>query len=292
MFELKVENARGDIITLTHDESNYQVFDIEGLNPPNAAIYQSEVAGMDGTAFKSSKLEPRNLVIYVKINGKVEENRQRLYRYFRTKQYCKVYFKNRNRNVYAEGYVEVAECSLYTSSQVMQVSIVCPDPYFKSYYAILTDISHVIGNFEFPFAFGAEGVEADTITDEAIEFSTYVKDRVSNIFNEGEETGFTIAITATGRVVNPHIFDAVTREEFAVKITMEKNDTLIINSTKGSKSVQFTRDNVTRNWINNIVKGSAWLTLKPGDNQFAYDCAEGAEYMNIIFSHRTKYQAV
>lgn len=81
MYVLRVQNTRGEMLTLTQNEPRYQIVEIDGLNPPKANINSSTVAGMDGTQFISSKLEDRNIVITIKINGDVESNRQYLYKF-------------------------------------------------------------------------------------------------------------------------------------------------------------------------------------------------------------------
>lgn len=293
MFTLSVENEGGKRLTLTQDESNYQIVEIDGLNPANGIINTSTVAGMDGGKFSSSKLDMRNLVITVRINGDVERNRLRLYQFFRTKHWCKIYYKNGSRDVYIEGYVETNECGLFTDSEQMQVSIVCPDPYFKSMTEIYTDISEVLGMFVFPFAFGADGVIPDTITDEAIEFSSYVKNRITNIYNAGgDDTGLIIVITCTGTVKNPTIYDVNTREGFSLKIDLVANDVITINTNRGQKGVTLQRSGVISSQINAVQRDSVWLNLASGENQFIYEADTGSENMNIVFKHRTNYEAV
>lgn len=293
MFTLKIENENGEVLTLTGAQDKYQVVSVEGLNPPNATIHQSEISGMDGTKRMSSKLTARNLVIMVRINGNVERNRLNLYNFAKTKHYCKVWYKNGNRDVYIEGWVETNECSLFTNNEQMQISIICPDPYFQSVDEIITDVSKVIPNFEFPFAFGANGVVEDTITDDAIEFSMYLQDRIVNVVNEGEdETGVIIKVTARGEVVNPTIYNVATREAFSLKMTLQKGDVLTINTNRGNKSVKLLRETTLSNCINKVVRDSTWLTLGKGDNQFTYDAEDGAADMHVVFTHRTRYQAV
>lgn len=293
MFRLSIENENNEIITLTGREGRYQVLSIEGLNPPNANVRRSSVAGMDGSKYMSAKLEERNIVITIKINGRVEENRLQLYRWFKTKHWCKVYYTNGSRDVYIEGYIETTECGLFTNNEVMQISIICPDPYWQSAQEIVTDISQVIGCFEFPFAFGAKGVESPTITDDAIEFSQLVKNRIVTIINGGEdETGLNIQITAAGKVVNPVIFNAQTREFFRINMTMVEGDVLVINTNKGQKSITLHQGIERINQINKVVRDSTWLTVSKNGNLFTYDADEGSANMNVIFTHRPKYQGV
>lgn len=284
MFELKVENMIGDMITLTQRESEYQIINIDGLNPPNAVINSSSVVGRDGSRFQSSKLTERNMVILIKINGDVERNRLNLYRYFKAKRWHRIYYKNGSRDVFIEGYVETIENNLFTSGQTMQISIVCHDPYFKSMEEIYSDISTVLSRFMFPFAI-----------EDPIPFSILEKDRIVNIVNEGEsDTGLTILITATGNVSNPTIYNNVTGEFFGFNIDMVKGDLVTINTNRGEKSITLTRDGVDHNIIANVSRDSTWLALEMGDNQFTYttDTSRGEELLQIIFKHRTIYEGV
>lgn len=293
MFELSLENKKGERITLTNRETKYQVVSIEGLNPPNAIISSSSVVGMDGEKFQSSKLETRNIVITVRINGNVVENRNTLYKYAKTKQYCKIYYKNEMHDVFAEGYVDTNECSLFTNDQTMQISIICHDPYLQSVYEIFSDISKILGLFTFPFAFGAEGIVEDTTTDEAIEFGEYDSDRVVNIINEGADTGLIISFNVSGgEVENPIFYDVLTREFFGLNISLFNGDAVEINTNRGQKSATLTRNAVRTNIINNIVANSTWLQLREGDNVYTYSADEGAERIFVHFTHRTRYEGV
>ena len=290
---MRIENENGESIALTGAEDRYQVVDIQGLSPPGADLYESPVSGMDGVKENDAKLQKRNLVMQVRINGNVERNRLNLYNYFRSKHHVKVYYRNGQRDVYIEGRVETAECGLFTNSQIMQVSIICADPYWRSVDEIVTDVSKVLGNFTFPFAFGANGIEDGTTTDDAIEFSVYLKDRIVNVINEGEdETGLTIRITARGEVVNPTIYNVTTREAFAMNITLVKGDVLTINTVRGHKYVTLLHETETVSRINRVIRDSTWITLYKGDNLITYDAEVGSSDMHVLFTHRTQYQGV
>ena len=284
MFELKVENMIGDVITLTQRESEYQVIGIDGLNPPSAIINSSAVVGRDGSKFQSSKLAERNLVITLKINGDVERNRLNLYRYFKSKRRHKIFYKNRSRDVFIEGYVEAIENNLFTSDQTMQISIICHDPYFKSVREIYSDISTVLARFTFPFAI-----------ENPIPFSTLERNRIVNIVNDGESnTGLIISITVSGNVSNPKIHNNNTREFFGIDIDLIEGDLVTINTHRGEKSVILTRNGVEHNIIANVSRDSTWLALEMGDNQFTYtsDTNLGEDLMQIMFKHRTIYEGV
>lgn len=295
MYELRFENENGETITLTGVEDKYQITNIEGLNPPEATIYRSELPGKDGSKHMSSKLTERNIVLTIHINGKVEENRLNLYNYFKSKHYSKMYYRNGSRDVYSEGYVESVTVGLFDISENMQISIICSDPYFYSMKEIVSDISQVMGAFEFPFAFGADGLEDPTITDDAIEFSTYNRDALVVVVNEGEdETGMVIRLNFTGTVINPTIYNTETRDSFALRYTFYKGDEVTVNTNAGEKRVVLLRDGDTINLINKLDRSSTWLTLEKGDNIFAYeaDPTTPTSNMLVVFTHRSKYQGV
>lgn len=284
MFTLKVENKNQQIIELTNDETRFQVVDITGLNPPKAQIITNAIAGMDGEKFKSSKLEMRNIVLTIKVNGNAEENRLRLYEFFRTGQWCKIYYKNEHRNVYIEGYCETVECPLFTVNQQVQVSVISPDPYLKSMLTIYADISKKFPVFEFPFAIEEEGVE----------FSTLDVDRETLIVNSGEiESGLKITLTAEGgNVAYPIIYNVDTGKFLSLNLVLQEGDTVIITTHKGQKSIKKISNAVETNVINSLESGSTWFQLKTGASVFTYTATYNAEGLKVEFESNLLYEGV
>ncbi|MBQ1574074.1 MAG: phage tail family protein, partial [Clostridiales bacterium] len=152
MYSLKIENTNGEIFELTHDFSNYYVTDVSGLTPPATTINTAKAGIIDGTFFNSASVEERNIVISLTINGDIEANRQKLYRIFPRKTACTVYFKNANRDVKIQGYVETIESDLFSKREKAQISIICPRPYFEDLATIYAELAATLSMFEFPFA--------------------------------------------------------------------------------------------------------------------------------------------
>ena len=286
MYTLEVENIRHEILELTHCESDYQILSIDGLNPPQATINRSKIVGLDGSKFNSSRVEDRNIVILVKLNGDVEANRLKLYQYFNTKQWCKLYYKNRNRDVYIEGYVETMEVSPFTKDETVQISIICPEPYFKSAQAIIDDVSKITSMFTFPFAIDSG---------DPIEFSAIENSRVTNVYNESEsETGLTITITVGGPVSKIKLVDVVNNEWLELIRNFIQNDIITINTNRGQKSIKLTRNGVDYNIFASMTRGSTFFQLEIGDNFFSYlaDDGDSDELLSIIFEHVNMYRGV
>lgn len=282
MYRLKVENDKGNTLELTNNP-NYKVFKIEGLNPPQATINSSVNATRDGSKINSVRLDSRNIVIYTTIEGDVEANRINLYKYFPLKKTVKLYFNNNSRNIYIEGMVEVIECDLFSSKQVAQISLICPQPYFKDVENLVTSFGDVSKLFEFPFSIGKGGVEVSAIT-------TNVR---KAIVNTGDvESGIIIKLFATGTVVNPVIYDVLKRTQLKLNMTMLAGDTVVINTNVGEKTIELIRSGVTYNALGYMVQNSSWFTLEAGDNVFTYDADSGNSGLQLTFTTAVLYSGV
>lgn len=286
MFTLKIENAKGSVLELTHNEENYQVADITGLNPPNANINTSNYANGDGSSFNSSRIPNREIVITVYINGDIQKNRLELYKHFRNKEWCKIYFEDDERNVFIEGYVQAFEVPRFVQKQVAQISILCPNPYFKDIDTIVQSISKSIKRFTFPFSINI---------DKPIAFSTIELEKITNVINDSEsETGLIINVLFMGTVNKLEIRNIDTGKNFIIDYEFMKNDKLVINCNRGSKSVILTREAVEYNLIPYVRKGATFFQLGIGDNKFSFLADEGANDMlvDINFKYYKVYLGV
>lgn len=287
MFTAKIENSNGEVLTLTGKEPIYQITNITGLNPPQAQINLSTIVGLDGAKFNSSKLNTRNLVLTVKINGNVEQNRLQLYKYFPTKEHCTFYYTNNSLDVYIEGYVENVECDYFTNSETAQISIICPQPYFKSIDEIIVDSSNVFAQFEFPFSIDiGDPVIISTIEDED-----------SIVVNNASEssTGAIITINILEAINSIELKNTVTGEDMVLDYSFAENDTIVINTNKGSKSITLIRGGVSSNLFSALQQGSDFIQLLQGVNRIDYICDDGDtdnSAVKITFTFALIYRGV
>lgn len=284
MFVLEIENENQERLTLTQDEGNYQVIKVEGLTPPDADITTIKVANMDGERFKSSRLEKRELSIEIKINGDIEKNRIKLYDFFDSGKMSKIYYRNGSRNVMIVGYCESFEGDLFELGQTVQVSIVCPSPYWESINMVRADISQALGNFQFPFAISEEGVE----------FTRFIDGRESPIINRGDgECGVVITMKSTLDLIsNPVIYNVRTGEFFKVNIELSKGNTVTINTNVGQKSIYKIVDGVQSNIMGLVAKGSSWFQLKRGVNLFTCNADTGIATLEVVFEFKNLFKGV
>ena len=284
MFTLSIENHKGDIIQLSQNPS-YSIISIEGLTPPNANINSAENANFDGATYKSSRLNTRNIVITLAIEGNAEENRINLYKYVKVKRQCTVYFANGTRDVSISGYVESMNCPLFDKKEIAQISIVCMNPYFVNVVNELVEFSIVEALFEFPFSVEESGMA----------FSELVVNKEMNIINPGDvSTGMIIEFQAIGTVENPTIYNVGINDSMKVNITMNDGDVIQINTNKGQKGVVLISGGVQTNMINDLeLSGSSpWLQLESGDNVMLYTADINPQYLECFISYNDLYEGV
>lgn len=276
MYEVSVENHLGERLDLSTSPS-YDVLKIDGLSPPPATLNFSTMANFDGGKFNSGQLETRNIVFTIKIYPDVEENRIGLYKYFPLKKSVRIYYKNDRRDVYIDGIVETVEIDPFSINETAQISIICPDPYWKESTESRLNFSNVINLFEFPFSIPAEGIEFSKIQKLTTVF-----------FNNGEvETGITIEFQATAsQILNPRFINRTTQEYFGVNIDMAEGDLIRINTRRGEKSAILIHDGTETNIIGNRQTGSTWVQLAGGVNELSYECDNGAQNLIVrVYTH-------
>ena len=149
MYQIVLQNSKGDRLDVT-DGRDFETT-ASGLSPTAANIVTSTVAATDGVRYVSAKRDKRNIVLMIYPLRNIEANRIRLYRFCPTKNQLRVCFKNDERDVYIDGYVESLEADLFASMQAIQLSIICPLPAFIDAHENVTMISNSKPEFYFPF---------------------------------------------------------------------------------------------------------------------------------------------
>lgn len=281
---ISIENEYNNQLKLTQNEKRWQVTSMTGLNSPPAAISSSVVPTFDGERFNSARLEARNIVITLAINGNAETNRMALNKVILPKRYIKIYYRNNSLNLYIEGYVESFEYDVYADNKIIaQASIICPDPYWKDTEQTGAQLMPVVNLFEFPFSLPEEGIalsELLTITG-------------ASITNQGTiQAGLNITIEAGNEVLNPYIINATTGEKMLLHTEMTKGDVITINTTRGNKYIRMYKDGATQNIINDMDENSQWISLAIGENSFTYGAEYGAENITVRIEYRNQYGGV
>lgn len=286
MYIVVLENEKGQQLQLTQNENKFTVDNIDGLTPPSASISLVDNTG-DGAEFVHERTGARTIVINFYINGDVEQNRIELYKYIKNGKYIKMYFENGVRNVWVDGRVESIEIDQFAMNTSAQVSIVCPDPWWKDVEEVINSINTVKPSFIFPFSIV-----------EPIPISVYEIIQILNLVNQGDvSSGVTIEITARGTIVNPIIFNRETKEYIGFgteeqPYEMQGGDKIVITTHTNNKEAKLIRNAEEINIFNYLKEGSTFLQVSSGDNIFTYSADSGNENIDIIFKHYSNYEGV
>ena len=299
---VKVTNYMGESLTipLIWNGGPFEIEKIEGLGPPKATVNTTEIATNDGSKFNSARATERNVVVYLILHRAptIEDSRQLSYKYFPVKKPLQLEIETDNRHYVVEGYPESNEPNIFSDSEDTQVSIVCPNPYWKSAGGdgIREVIFHgVAPNFEFPFS-------NESLIEDKIEFGLIDRRKENVVYYDGDaEQGITIIIEAIGTVKNLTIYNIRTREKMAISHDelvsftgsgIVNGDTITISTVKGHKSIELLRDGVTTNILNCIGKDDDWFMLSKGDNIFGYTADEGSDYLDFKINYSSLYEGI
>ena len=279
MYTLIAENYRGEQLQLAPNP-NYYV-EIDGITGATAVINTSVTGNSVGSAFNSSRTEEREIPITIMPRGKVEANRIKLYRFFQSGKPVRLYYKNESRDVYIDGYVKQSpEGTLFTDRETLEVSLLCPMPYWKSKTSVISDISDVLPRFTFPFAI-----------EDPIPFSELEKGTEKTVVNNGDvESGVIIELQADGAVSDIVIYDEY-GGSFKINYDMQAGDLITVNTYKGEKSIKLMRAGVITNLFKYVGDNPTWFNLEPGDNVFMLS-ATGSEFLQVRYINYNLYEGV
>lgn len=255
MFTLKAENAAGQQITLTPNAA-YTVYDISGLEPPDATINLTQYASIDGGRYDSAKIPERQITITLAVNAPAETNRIALYQYLQTKAFVRLYITNGTRNVYIDGYVKSMPINYFDKKQTVQVVVACPMPYFLA-------------------------TQKDTYTCE-------VDDEIGmiNVINYGDtEVGAVIRAyrkrSASGAPVSPLIENLTTGKQMTISAVISPGGTTV-DTRRGQRYAS----------ISVMGEGWSWLTFVPGQNIVQVTADENPNSLAVSFELQRIYGGI
>ena len=279
-MQITIENYLGQQLQL---DDNFKVISVDGLTPADATINTSGAGIADGTFYNSSYVNQRNIVLTIVPEGNAEQGRLTLWKYFKPKYPCTLYFKTNTRYVYINGYVETIQGSPYENKARYQISVICPQPFFIDMTPAVYTQSVTSDAFIFPV----------TIPEEGVIFGNVTSGISVNVENVGEEqSGVVIELIASGNVVNPTIYNTTTREYFTISVEMVEGDSIIIDTRRGKKTITMYHNGQAINILNKMLHGSTWFTLQQGDNEFTYTCAYGDFNLSVQYTLYTLYEGV
>ena len=280
--ELKYIGVNGNIIDLFNNEW-FVVTNVDGLTKATENIASSTTPGMDGDRINSTQTQPRGIVLDLQIkHGKiVEEAKRYILRTIKPKQRGTLQLTQGDRVIEIEGIVENIDMPRFSDSVMMQVSLYCSEPYWHDAENVLVEISRIIDLHYFT------DYDDDMLyfPSDGIALGEYDLSMTRTYTNDGDaDCGMIIHVIALRDVTNPTISKA-DGSFVGVNDTMVAGDEIIINTNRGNKTI--TKNGV--NILSKIKRGSTFLQLAVGDNQFTINSDEGTEgnvYFTLEFKRR------
>lgn len=281
------------------EKSGFAISSIDGLGPTTVTLTTEKVAGLDGTLFSNALLSERQITMKViplfSYGNSVEERRLRCYKAFPLKRPFTLLVKTDTRYAYTTAYVKSIDPDIFSKTEVMNITLVCPDPYFYEYNATggtLVTFNGIDDEFEFEF-------ENDSLNEDMIEFGDIQTNPVRNIiYDGGIDVGITIHLHALGTATNFSFYNSLTKESMTLDTSklpggsLIAGDDIIISTLRGNKTVTLIRDGEKSNVINSLGKKASWFKLTEGDNVFIYDAETGMTNIQVTLKYVTAYEGV
>lgn len=257
LTKVEARTAQGNVLSFTlREPSNGMILaDIEGLDPVKANIVSTKLAGVDGSRYRSSVREERNLILKFDLVSDHLDNlvpivRRRLYRYFMPKSLVTLWFYEDTGLVTTiSGRIETCAAPLFTQEPAMDVTILCGDPDF------------VETTFE-----TRSGETVYSALESTIDYEGTVPTGIELTMNVNRAMG---AFTIYNRPPD----GSLRQLDFAAPL--QAGDVLYINTQQGQKKVQLTRAGVVSSILYGVSPKSNWVTFDYGLNKYRV-YAEGA----------------
>lgn len=156
---IRIENPQGESILCEFAkpwDTGFLITEIEGMGPVKSDIQTTDISSGNGSRYNSARMDERNIVMHIMFYETdefvlIEDLRHKTYQYFPCKQKVKLTMTTDNRQLYIEGYIESNEPDIWSEQETTEISIICPDPFFRDLSDTNVIFNGVEPLFEFPF---------------------------------------------------------------------------------------------------------------------------------------------
>lgn len=303
IYTIVATNDKGDSVEL--DLANpwaggIAVTGASGLGPADGTINTVNFATSDGALFNSSRIKSRDIELNLKFLGSdIEAVRHRLLRYFRVKHPITLDFITDYRHTYITGHVEKNEINIFSKEEGADITIVCPNPFFR-----LRDPAKGKNSVRFTtstpsFEFEFQDPDTDSPT---LIFGEMTPTGETVVIYEGDADASTVVdIQFLGPATGVKLYNTTTQTRINIDTneiarllgsTIRAGDRLSISSGVGDKYVRAYRDGKLYNALSALDKDSDWIFLTPGDNLITVRADTGIGNVSAIISFENLYESI
>jgi len=270
------------------------------LGPAEGTINTVNFATSDGALFNSSRIKSRDIELNLKFLGSdIEAVRHKLLRYFRVKHPITLDFITDYRHTYITGHVEKNEIDIFSNSEGADLTIVCPNPFFKLRDPVKgkNSVRFTTSTPSFEFEFQDPNSDSPTLI-----FGEMTATGETVVVYEGDADASTIVdIQFLGPASGVKLYNTTTQTRINIDTneisrllgsTIRAGDRLSISSGVGDKYVKAYRDGNVYNALSALDKDSDWIFLTPGDNLITVRADTGIDNVSAIISFENLYESI
>lgn len=283
-------------------DTGLAITSITGLGPLKASVHTTELATMDGAIYNSARIPARNIVFKFRLledkdTGLIETTRLKTYQYFSLKKTVRMVFVTDHRQAEITGIVESNEPDIFQKEETLQISIICPDPFFKASDKDI-NLNGTEAYFEFPFS-------NESLTEPLLEFSGYSDSVSEEYYYDGDaDVGIIATFHAYGPCSNITLYNLATNEALymdtsRIKLVTEdgnddiiSGDTIELSTIDGDKHIYLYRDGKEFNILPVLPKIPKWITIKKGRNVFGYQAEAGESNVRVNIKTTILYEGM
>lgn len=250
-------------------------------------ISSMQLYGLDGSIYQNSTLPQRGISLVIQYIGakwKHEISKLRLNSLLNRKKELRLRYITDNIDAYIECRTEQVSTPPNTYPMVTQISLICPDPYWRKSGDNSIVMAGIIPLFEFIIGIPESGME----------FGDIKAGTITDLWNGGTaESGALFIITANQPCSNPRLLNLRTEQFIQITIDMDAGDVLEICTELGKRSVWLTHNGVRRNCFSRRTRGSEFFQLVCGSNPVKYSVDSGGDRaVDIVCKFDTKYGGI
>lgn len=273
-------SSKGEVMPLLND-SHYVLTGVDGFTSISSNVSSVTVPYVDGDNVTNVQAQPRSLVIYLRLTGDIETSKRYIFRYVKPKVNGTIRLNQDERDIQLSGIVEAIQLPRFEQGCTMQITLHCAQPYWEDVDFVVKEISTILDLHYFPIELGGLAFPPS-----GVPFGVYDTNQTRNMENNGDvDTGMVITVIALGEVKNPRIYNTLTGDYIGIDDILQGNDEVIINTIKGQKTI--TKNGV--NIIDRITKGSSFLQIEVGHNEFTIDALKGLDNVYFTLTYKQRY---
>lgn len=253
----------------------------------SSEISSMQLYGRDGSLYQNSVLPQRGISLAVRYIGAKwthENSKLRLNSLLNGKKELRLRYVTDSIDVYIRCRTEQVSTPPNTYPMITQISLICPDPYWRKSGDNSVVMAGLVPLFEFIIGIPESGME----------FGDIRAGTVTDLWNGGTvESGALFIITANQPCTNPKLLNLRTEQFIQITTAMDAGDVLEICTEHGKRSVWFTHNGVRLSYFSRRAKGSEFFQLICGNNPIKYSVdSGGGRAVDIVCKFDTKYGGI